>query len=135
LFLQNQNGQLEQKIAQEAELNRLGIQEQKSKNSGTDKSNSRPKLATVLIRSALVGDIARYSRSHFKNGKTLSKPQQLPPQGQPAPNCSPAKSANPNPVSGIDSGARSFNDVNDFLLTSNSLLSSSPKRPKSLQQS
>jgi len=70
LFLQNQNGQLEQKIAQvEAELNRLGIQEQEIKNSGTNQIQAETQaLATVLIRSALVGDIARYSRSHSQNG-------------------------------------------------------------------
>jgi type IV pilus assembly protein PilN len=128
LFLQNQNGQLEQKIAQiDADLNRLGIQEQEIKKIQEQTNQIQAEtqaLATVFnqIRpwSAILQDLSdRIPRTvQIENIKQTTAA--TPPQGQPAPN-QPAPQQSqptPNPVSGIEiSGiARSFNDVNDFLL-------------------
>jgi type IV pilus assembly protein PilN len=117
-FLQSQNTQLEQKIAQiDADLNRLGIQEQEIKKTQEQTNQIQAEtqaLATVFnqIRpwSAMLQDIRdRIPRTVQIETLKQTAAAAAPPPGQPA----------SNPVGGIElSGvARSFNDVNDFLLS------------------
>lgn len=128
-FLQNQNAQLEQKIAQiDADLNRLGIQEQEIKKTQEQTNQIQAQtqaLATVFnqIRpwSAMLQDIRdRIPRAvQIETLKQTATAASQP--GQPAPNQPAPQPGQPasNPVGGIElSGvARSFNDVNDFLLS------------------
>ena len=125
-FLQNQNAQLEQKIAQiDADLNRLGIQEQEIKKiqEQTNQTQAQTQaLATVFnqIRpwSAMLQDIRdRIPKTvQIETLKQTAAAASQPAPNQPAPQ--PGQPAS-NPVGGIElSGvARSFNDVNDFLLS------------------
>jgi len=91
-------------------LNRLGIQEQEIKNSGTDKSNSSgdPSASDGFnqIRpwSAILQDIRdRIPRTvQIENIKQTTAA--TPPTRSASSTCSPAKSANSNPVGGIESG-------------------------------
>ncbi len=145
LFLQTQNAQLEQQIAAlDVELNRLGIQEQEIKNLQEETNQIKTEnqaLATVFnqIRpwSAMLQDIRdRIPKTvqieSIKQTATAIAPPPAqpaasatpPPAGQPAPSATPAPGqpaapAAANPGSGIEiiGIARSFNDVNDFLLT------------------
>lgn len=130
-ILQNKNAQLEQEIAQlDAELNRLGIQEQEIQKIQQETNQIRGEtqaLATVFnqIRpwSAMLQDIGDRTPRAVQietvkqiAGNAPQQAQPAPQQGQPAPQQSqPA----PNPAGGIEiiGMARSFNDVNDFLLT------------------
>ena len=130
LFLQNKNSQLEQNVAKlDENLNKLGIQEQEIKKIQEDANKIKAEtqaLATVFnqIRpwSAILQDIRDRTpvAVQIESIKQTAAPA-APPAGQPAPTASaaPAGQPAPNPVSGIEvSGvARSFNDVNDFLLT------------------
>lgn len=130
-ILQNENAKLEQQIAAiDAELNRLGIQEQEIQKIQQETNQIKGEtqaLATVFnqIRpwSAMVQDIGdRIPKAvQIENIKQIAgnAPQQAQPapqQGQPA---SQQGQPAPNPASGIEivGMARSFNDVNDFLLT------------------
>lgn len=128
-FLQNQNTQLEQKIAAiDADLSRLGIQEQEIKQiqaQTTQIQTETKALATVFnqIRpwSAMLQDL-RDRIPKTVQIETIKQIAATPQAGQPAPSPSPTAQAGqsaPNPGGGIEiSGiARSFNDVNDFLLT------------------
>jgi type IV pilus assembly protein PilN len=138
LFLQSQNTQLEQKIAElDAELNRLGIQEQEIKKiqEETNQINGETQaLATVFnqIRpwSAILQDIRdRIPKTvqieSIKQTAAGATQQAVPPASSAAPQpavppaSSTAPQPAPNPASGIEiTGiARSFNDVNDFLLS------------------
>ena len=129
-FLQSQNTQLEQKIAQiDADLNRLGIQEQEIKKTQEQTNQIQAEtqaLATVFnqIRpwSAMLQDIRdRIPRTVQIETLKQTAAAAAPPPGQPAPNQPAPPPGQPasNPVGGIElSGvARSFNDVNDFLLS------------------
>jgi type IV pilus assembly protein PilN len=131
LFLQSQNAQLENKVAAiDAELNRLGLQEANIKKiqeqSGQIQAETKA-LATVFnqIRpwSAMLQDL----RDRIPKSVQIESIKQIAavapqPAAQPAANgnnaSAPAQSA-PLPAGGIEiSGiARSFSDVNDFLLT------------------
>lgn len=133
LFIQSQNAQLENQVAAiDAELNRIGIQEENIKKIQAETSQAQAEtraLATVFnqIRpwSAMLQDI----RDRIPVGVQIqtikqtaaaapaATPQQ-PPAAQPNSNQPPAQPV-PSPVSAIEiTGiARSFNDVNDFLLT------------------
>lgn len=137
LYLQNQNARLEQEIATlDAELSRLGIQEQEFKKIQEETNQVKAQnqaLATVFnhIRpwSALLQDIRERipTAVQIENVKQIAaaanqpQPTAPPKQGQPAPNPVAAGQGQPNAnsASGIEiSGmARSFSDVNDFLLT------------------
>ena len=130
LFLQNQNSQLEQNVAKlDENLNKLGIQEQEIKKIQDDANQIKAEtqaLATVFnqIRpwSAILQDIRDRTPVAVQIESIKQTAAPAAPQGQPAPTASAAPAASqpaPNPVSGIEvSGvARSFNDVNDFLLT------------------
>lgn len=130
LFLQTQNTQLENNIAAiDAELNRLGIQEENIKKIQAQTSQTQAEtqaLATVFnqIRpwSAMLQDM----RDRIPTTVQIQTVKQIaaatPPAAQPSSNANanqqPAQPAS-NPAGGIEiSGiARSFNDVNDFLLT------------------
>ncbi len=137
LYLQNKNAQLEQEIAKlDAELGRLGIQEQELKKIQDETSQTKVQtqaLATVFnqIRSwsAILQDIReRIPRGvQIENIKEIaatgSQPGQSAPNSAPQPGQPPSSAPQPaqsalNSGSGIEiSGiARSFNDVNDFLL-------------------
>lgn len=130
-ILQNKNAQLEQEIAQiDAELNRLGIQEQGIQKIQQETNQIRGEnqaLATVFnqIRpwSAMLEDIGDRipTAVQIENIKQITanapQPSQPAPQkGQSAPQ--PSQSA-PNPAGGIEitGMARTFNGVNDFLIT------------------
>ncbi len=129
LFLQNQNSQLEQNIAKlDENLSRLGIQQQEIKKIQEETNQIKAEtqaLATVFnqIRpwSAILQDIRDRTPVAVQIESIKQTAAAAPPQGQPAPNASPPPQGQPaaNPVGGIEvSGvARSFNDVNDFLLT------------------
>lgn len=129
LFLQNQNSQLEQNVAKlDENLNKLGIQEQEIKKIQDDANQIKAEtqaLATVFnqIRpwSAILQDIRDRTPVAVQIESIKQTAAPAAPPGQPAPTASaaPAGQPAPNPVSGIEvSGvARSFNDVNDFLLT------------------
>lgn len=129
LFLQSQNAQLENQVAAiEAELNRLGIQEENLKKVQAQTSQVQAEtraLATVFnqIRpwSAMLQDL----RDRIPKGVQIESIQQTAASAtQPAPQAnSNSKTSQavqpPSPAGGIKiSGiARSFGDVNDFLLT------------------
>jgi type IV pilus assembly protein PilN len=131
LFLQSQNAQLENKVAAiDAELNRLGLQEENLKKiqeqTGQIQAETRA-LATVFnqIRpwSAILQDI----RDRIPKSVQIQSVKQIAASTAPQP----ATQANSNstanqpaqPTSNLAGGieisgsARSFNDVNDFLLT------------------
>lgn len=141
LFLQNQNAQLEQRVAElDAELNRVGIQEQEIKKTQEQTNQIKAEtqaLATVFnqIRpwSAMLQDfrdripttvqietIRQVAAGATQQGQPAANAA-APPQGQPAANAATPQQGQPaaNPAGGIEiTGiARSFNDVNDFLLT------------------
>jgi type IV pilus assembly protein PilN len=141
LFLQTQNSQLEQQVAVlDAELNRLGIQEQEIKKIQEETSRIKAEnqaLATVFnqIRpwSAMLQDIRdRIPKAiqieSIKETAAIAPPPVQPanatppPAGKPAATPAPGQPAapaagNPGGGSAIVGVARSFNDVNDFLLT------------------
>ena len=134
LYLQNQNAQLEQEVATlDAQLNRLGIQEQELQKLQEETNQVKAQnqaLATVFNRirpwSALLQDlreripisvqienIKQIAAAPAQAPATNASPAPNPPatgQGQPAPTNA---NADGIVISGI---ARSFNDVNDFLL-------------------
>lgn len=132
LFLQNQNAQLEQKTAElDAELNRLGIQDQEIKKIQEETNQIKAgtqALATVFnqIRpwSAMLQDIRdRIPRTvQIETIKQSAAAAAQPAQPAPSPAAGNA-AATAQPASNSTSGieltgiARSFNDVNDFLLT------------------
>jgi type IV pilus assembly protein PilN len=143
LFLQSQNSQLEQQIAAlDTQLNRLGIQEQEIKTVQAETNQIRAEnqaLATVFnqIRpwSAMLQDIRdripatvqidsikQVAAAAPATPQPAASPSPSPsPQASPPGNTTPQGQAPPTatPVGGIEiTGiARSFNDVNDFLLT------------------
>lgn len=139
LFLQSQNAQLEQQIAAlDAELNRLGIQEQEIKNLQEETNRIKAEnqaLATVFnqIRpwSAMLQDIRDRIPKTVQIESIKQSAASVPPPAQPAANATPPPAGQPatpapgqpaaagNPGSGIEiiGVARSFNDVNDFVLT------------------
>lgn len=130
LLVQSQNTQLENEVAAvEGELNRLGIQAENIKQVQAQTSQIQAEtraLATVFnqIRpwSAMLQDL----RDRIPKGVQIESieqtaanaPQPAPQQNANSTNSQPAP-ATPTPVGGIKiSGiARSFGDVNDFLLT------------------
>lgn len=136
LYLQNKNAQLEQEIAKvDAELSRLGIQEQELKKIQDETSQTKVQtqaLATVFnqIRSwsAILQDIReRIPRAvQIENIKEIAAtapvPGQSAPSSAPVPGQSPSTAPPPGQSGPSGSGieisgiARSFNDVNDFLL-------------------
>ena len=139
LFLQNKNAQLEQEIAQlDAQLNSLGIQEQQIQTIQQQTSQIRGEtqsLATVFnqIRpwSAMLQDLSDRIPVGIQIESIKQITANIPQQNQPAPQQGksapkqgqpstpqPSQPA-PNPAGGIEitGMARSFNDVNDFLLT------------------
>lgn len=134
LFVQSQNAQLENKVAEyETQLNSLNAQEQNIKNTQAQISQIQGEttaLASVFnqIRpwSAMLQDL----RDRIPRTVQIDSIKQIaaatpPPAAQPAANgnnnAAPAQPAQPaaNPAGGIEiTGiARSFTDVNDFLLT------------------
>lgn len=141
LFLQTQNAQLEQQIAAlDAELSRLGIQEQEIKTLQEETNRIKAEnqaLATVFnqIRpwSAMLQDIRDRIPKTVQIESIKQAAAIAPPPVQPAANATPAAGKPPatpppgqptapaagNPSGGIEivGVARSFNDVNDFLLT------------------
>lgn len=141
LFLQSQNSQLEQQIAQlDTQLSRLGIQEQEIKTVQAETNQIKAEnqaLATVFnqIRpwSAMLQDIrdripATVQIESIKQVAAAAPAASPSPSPSPSPQASPPANATPQgqappptatPVGGIEiTGiARSFNDVNDFLLT------------------
>lgn len=141
LFLQSQNGQLEQQIAElDTQLNRLGIQEQEIKKVQAETNQIKAEnqaLATVFnqIRpwSAMLQDIrdripATVQIESIKQIAAAAPAASPSPSPSPSPQASPPANTTPQgqaplptatPVGGIEiTGiARSFNDVNDFLLT------------------
>lgn len=135
LYLQNQNAQLEQEIATlDAQLSSLGIQEQELKKVQEETNQVKAQnqaLATVFnhIRpwSALLQDVRERIpvAVQIENIKQVAAAPAAPAPAAPAPatNSPPAAgqgqpTTNAIPTGGIEiSGvARSFNDVNDFLL-------------------
>ncbi len=119
-FLQSQNDQLEQQIAQiDAELNRLGIQEQQIKKIQEETNQVKGEtqaLATVFNQvrptSALLQDLRDRTPAGIQIEdikQTAPAAASAPQQGQTAPNA-----AGDLEINGF---ARSFNEVNDFLLT------------------
>lgn len=136
LYLQNKNAQLEQEIAKlDVELSRLGIQEQELKKIQDETSQTKVQtqaLATVFnqIRSwsAILQDIReRIPRAvQIENIKEISattpQPGQSAPPSAPQPGQSPSSAPQSGQSASSGSGieisgiARSFNDVNDFLL-------------------
>lgn len=136
LYLQNKNAQLEQEIAKvDAELSRLGIQEQELKKIQDETSQTKVQtqaLATVFnqIRSwsAILQDVReRIPKGvQIENIKeiagTAPQPGQSAPSSAPPPGQSPSSAPQPGQSGPSGSGieisgiARSFNDVNDFLL-------------------
>lgn len=145
LIIQTQNTRLEQEIAQlDAELSRLGIQEQEIQRTQAEITRIQADtqaLATVFnqIRpwSAMLQDLRDripttvQIESIKQTAVALPSPSPSPsPSPPPSPGASPSPSPSPgqpaaagqpapNPGGGIEiTGiARSFNDVNDFLLT------------------
>jgi len=140
LFLQTQNTQLEQEIAEiDAELNRLGIQEQEIKKVQEETNQIKAEnqaLATVFnqIRpwSAMLQDIrdripTTVQIESIKQTAAAAPPSQpaaaaaTPPPSQPSAAAATPPPSQPSvtPTGGIEitGVARSFNDVNDFLLT------------------
>ncbi len=135
LFLQSQNAQLENQVAAvEAQLNSLNAQEQNIKNTQAQISQIQGEttaLASVFnqIRpwSAMLQDLRdRIPRTVQIDSIKQTAAATPPPAAQPAANgnnnnSAPAQPAQPatNPAGGIEiTGiARSFTDVNDFLLT------------------
>lgn len=140
LFLQSQNSQLEQQIAElDTQLSRLGIQEQEIKTVQTETNQIKAEnqaLATVFnqirpwsamlqdIRDRIPATVQIESIKQVAAAAPAASPSPSPspsPQAPPA-NATPQGQAPPptaTPVGGIEiTGiARSFNDVNDFLLT------------------
>jgi type IV pilus assembly protein PilN len=131
LFLQSQNTQLENNIAAiDAELNRLGIQEENIKKIQAQTSQTQAEtraLATVFNQIRPWSTMLQDMRDRIPTTVQIQTIKQIAaatpqPAAQPSPNANanqqPAQPA-PNPAGGIEiSGiARSFNDVNDFLLT------------------
>ena len=127
-FLQSQNTKIEQEIAKiDADLNRLGIKEEEIKKiqeQTTQIQADTQALATVFNQlrpwSAILQDV----RDRIPKAAQIDNIKQItavpPPAGQPAAvPAAPAGQPAPIPVSGVEiSGfARSFNDVNDFLLS------------------
>lgn len=137
LYLQNQNAQLEQEIATlDAQLSSLGIQEQELKKVQEETSQVKAQnqaLATVFnhIRpwSALLQDV----RERIPVAVQIENIKQVAVGNQPPPTAAPAAPAAPTPPPAAEQGqpttnaiptggieisgvARSFNDVNDFLL-------------------
>lgn len=136
LYLQNQNTQLEQKIAAiDGQLKRLGIQEQEIKKIQQDTSQingQTQSLASVFNQvrpvSAMLQDIRdRIPKTvQIENIKQIAAQAAPQQSASPAPNSSAPQAASqqgaspaPSSAGGIEiSGiALSFNDVNDFLLT------------------
>lgn len=143
LFLQSQNSQLEQQIAElDTQLSRLGIQEQEIQKVQAETNQIKAEnqaLATVFnqIRpwSAMLQDIrdripATVQIESIKQVAAAAPATQpaASPSPSPSPQASPPANTTPQgqapaptatPVGGIEiTGiARSFNDVNDFLLT------------------
>lgn len=129
LILQNQNAQLEKEVAQiDENLSRLGIEEQQIKKIQEETSQIKAEsqaLATVFnqIRpwSVMLQDIRDRIPKTVQIENIKQTGAAAPQAAQPAPNPSAPQAAPPaaNPVGGIEiSGvARSFNDVNDFLLS------------------
>lgn len=129
LFLQNQNTQLENNLAAiDAELNRLGIQEEEIKKIQTETGQVQAEtraLATVFnqIRpwSAMLQDL----RDRIPKSVQIETIKQSPVAAAPAPAASNSKNnSQPAPSAPVSAGAieitgiaRSFNDVNDFLFT------------------
>ena len=120
-FLQSQNNQLEQQIAEiDKELNTLGIQEQQIKKlqEETDQVKGETQaLATVFNQvrptSALLQDL----RDRTPAGIQIEEIKQTAPPAAPA--AQPGQPPVPNASGGVEINglARSFNEVNDFLLT------------------
>ncbi|MBW4638782.1 MAG: PilN domain-containing protein [Gloeocapsa sp. UFS-A4-WI-NPMV-4B04] len=143
LFLQSQNSQLEQQIAElDIQLNRLGIQEQEIKTVQAETNQIKAEnqaLATVFNQikpwSAMLQDIRDRipATVQIDSIKQVAAAAPATPQPAASPSPSPSPQASPpgttaqgqapapiaTPVGGIEiTGiARSFNDVNDFLLT------------------
>lgn len=144
LFLQSRNSQLEQQIAQlDTQLNRLGIQEQEIKTVQAETNQIKAEnqaLATVFNQikpwSAMLQDIRDRipATVQIDSIKQIAAAAPATPQPAASPSPSPSPQASPpgnttaqgqapapiaTPVGGIEiTGiARSFNDVNDFLLT------------------
>jgi type IV pilus assembly protein PilN len=129
LLLQTQNTQLENKLASlDAELNRLGLQEEDLKKiqaETTALQTDTKALATVFnqIRpwSAMLQDL----RDRIPRNVQIESIKQIAaiaPAGTPQPAAADAATTPPpaaNPAGGIEitGKARSFSDVNDFLLT------------------
>jgi len=129
LLLQTQNTQMENKLAVlDAELNRLGLQEEELKRIQTETSalqTDTRALATVFnqIRpwSAMLQDL----RDRIPRSVQIESIKQIPAiasSGAPQPPAAAGNAAPPpaaNPAGGIEltGKARSFSDVNDFLLT------------------
>lgn len=134
LFLQSQNSQLEQEIAAiDQELSRLGIQEQNTQKLQEQINQAQAEaqaLATVFnqIRpwSAMLQDIRDRIPASVQI-QTLKQTAADTPQSTPSPQASPNNNntatppvqSAPTPTGGIEiTGiARSFNNVNDFMLT------------------
>ena len=131
LFLQSQNAQLENSVAAiDAELNRLGAQEENIKKIQAETTQVQAEaraLATVFnqIRpwSAMLQDL----RDRIPKGVQIETVEQTAAAApQPTPQPTPQSGSNtppptqPTPTAGgikISGIARSFSDVNDFLLT------------------
>jgi type IV pilus assembly protein PilN len=128
LLLQTQNTQLENKLAAlDAELNRLGLQEEELKKIQSETSSLQADtkaLATVFnqIRpwSAMLQDL----RDRIPRAVQIESIKQIPTiasSGAPQPPAASGATTPPaaNPAGGIEitGKARSFSDVNDFLLT------------------
>lgn len=128
-FLQNQNAKLEQQIAQiDASLSRLGIKEEEIKKlqeQTTQIQTETQALATVFDQlrswSAILQDIRDRipKTAQIENIKQIAATAPVAVQPAPNPAAPPAGQPAPNPISEVQiSGvARSFNDVNDFLLS------------------
>lgn len=133
LVLQNQNAQLESKVQSiDAQLNRLGVAEEEIKKIQTQTSQVQSEtkaLATVFnqIRpwSAMLQDV----RDRIPRTVQIDSIKETTASASPSPATPPTTNSNSNPdqpasstpiptggiqITGI---ARSFNDVNDFLLT------------------
>lgn len=129
LFLQNQNAQLESNVQSiDAELSRLGVAEEEIKKIQTQTSQVQSEtkaLATVFnqIRpwSAMLQDVRdRIPRTvQIDSIKETTVASASPSPATPPTNNSQPAQSTPIPTGGIQiTGiARSFNDVNDFLLT------------------
>lgn len=117
-YLQNQNGQLEQEVAQlDAQLNSLGIKEQEIQKiqEETNQINAQTQaLATVF------NQIRPWSATMQDVGDRIPAAVQIETIKQIAP-AAPQEGTESPPIAAggieISGFARSFNDVNDFVLT------------------